>query len=97
MCEDDLASWKVFGQNSGRIRDSSELGDDMTEGMKTDIIGTGPIYIKKSTEYSSAKKPFKKAVETESDITFMTMNTKTIQPRKKTKIHAIQENNLYVR
>ena len=65
--------------------------------MKTDIIGTGPIYIKKSTEYSSAKKPFKQVAETSSDITFMTMNTKTIQPRKKTKIHAIQENNLYVR
>ena len=84
-----MASWKMFGQNSGKIRDSPDIQDDMTEGMKTDILGTGPIYIKKSTEYSSAKKPFKQAAETESDITFMTVNAKTIQPKKKTKIHAI--------
>ena len=89
VCEDDLASWKVFGQHSSRIRDSPDLEDGNTEGKRTDIIGTGPIYIKKSTEYSSNKKPYRQAAETDSDFTYMTLNAKTIQPKKKTKIHAI--------
>ena len=54
------------------------MTDDITEGMKTDIIGTGPIYIKKSTEYSSLKKKSRKAVDNESDLTYMTLNAKTI-------------------
>ena len=65
------------------------MTDDITEGMRTDIIGTGPIYIKKSTEYSSLKKKSRKAADQESDLTYMTLNAKTIQPKKKTKIHAI--------
>ena len=60
-------------------------------------MGTGPIYIKKSTEYSSKKKPHRQATEADSDFTYMTLNAKTIQPKKKTKIHAIQELNPYVR
>ena len=41
-------------------------------------MGTGPIYIKKSTEYSSNKKAYRQAVETDSDFTHMTLNAKTI-------------------
>ena len=41
------------------------MTDDITEGMRTDIIGTGPIYIKKSTEYSSLKKKSRKAADQE--------------------------------
>ena len=94
VCEDDLASWQAYGKNSVKIRETPDITEGRTSGMKTEIIGAGPIFIKKSTEFHSAKRNIRDDV---SDTTYITNIPKTTQQNKKTKIHAIKERASYKR
>ena len=94
VCEDDLASWQAYGKNSIKIRETPDITEGRTSGMKTDIIGAGPIFIKKSTEFHSSRKAH---ADDASDITYITHIPKTTQQIKKAKIHAIKERSPYRR
>lgn len=112
VCEDDLASWQAYGVNNRKIQDTSDITDGRTSGLTKEIVGGGPIFIKKSTEFQTS---IRQICDDVSDTTCNNLN-KTGQPirmafdpvnvrnanvstnvSKKNKIHSIKEKPLYKR
>jgi hypothetical protein len=56
--EEELESWQANGQdNSASRRKDTEF--DIDSALTREIVGAGPIFIKKSTDFKTNKRPIR--------------------------------------
>ena len=56
VCEDDLASWSAYGAIGAQVRETPDITEGRETGMTKELIGAGPIFIKKSSEFYTSRR-----------------------------------------